>query len=85
MGVDGNFERLEDEVNRLLQVLEEQRRENEALRQQVEDLQSQGRKLQAESERYNRLEGEYKKAMDDRQGVKERLERILARLQEIPL
>ncbi len=61
MGVDGNFEGLEDEGNRLLQVLEEQRRENEALRQQVEDLQSQGRKLQAESERYTRLEANTKK------------------------
>ena len=75
MGVDGNFERLEDEVNRLLQVLEEQRRENETLRGQVEDLQSQGRKLQAETDRYARLESEYQKAMDDRQEVKGRLGR----------
>lgn len=85
MGVDGNFERLEDEVNRLLQVLEEQRRENETLRGQIEDLQSRDRKFQAETDRYAQLEGEYKQAMDDRQEVKKRLERILARLQEIPL
>ena len=85
MSVDGNFERLESEVNRLLDVLEQQRQENETLREQVGDLQTQDRQLKAEADRYARLEGEYKQAMDDRQEAKARLERILARLQEIPL
>ena len=85
MGVDGNFERLEEEVNRLLQVLEELRRENEALRSQVEDLQSQSRELRVDADRLAHLESEHQKAIDDRQEVKNRLQRILARLQEIPL
>ena len=36
MGIDGNFERLEGEVERLLEVLEQLRQENKTLQARIE-------------------------------------------------
>jgi small-conductance mechanosensitive channel len=84
MGVDGNFQRLEDEVSRLLDVLEELRQENAALRGRVDSLTAQEAELLKLKERLGQMEGEAREEAAKRQEMRARIQRILSRLDEIP-
>ena len=83
MGVDGNFQRLESEVDRLLGVLEQFRQENEMLRAQVEA----GESLKVENEeltgRLVRADEENRQATQDREQVRGKIQEILARLEQV--
>lgn len=85
MGVDGNFRRLESEVNRLLGVLEQFRQENETLRAQVEA----GELLKVEVEelktRLVKADEENRQATEDREQVREKIQEILARLEQVAI
>ena len=85
MGVDGNFRRLESEVNRLLGVLEQFRQENESLRAQVEA----GELLKVEIEelkgRLSKADEENRQATADREQVREKIQEILARLEQVAI
>ncbi len=85
MGVDGNFERLEEEVNRLLEVLDDLRRENASLRSRIDGLEAQRVEFQTLAQRLSNLEREYERAIEGREEVKQRVERVLSRLEEAPL
>ena len=84
MGVDGNFQRLEDEVNRLLDLLEELRQENAALRSRIDSLETQNGELGELRERLGQLERESQEEAEKRAEVRVRIQRILSRLDEIP-
>jgi predicted transcriptional regulator len=83
MGVDGNFRRLESEVDRLLGVLEQFRQENETLRAQVEA----GELLKVEIEelkaRIAKADEENRQATADREQVRGKIQEILARLEQV--
>ena len=83
MGVDGNFQRLESEVDRLLGVLEQFRQENEMLRAQVEA----GELLKVENEeltgRLVKADEENRQATQDREQVRGKIQEIRARLEEV--
>ena len=83
MGVDGNFQRLESEVDRLLGVLEQFRQENEMLRAQVEA----GELLKVENEeltgRLVKADEENRQATQDREQVRGKIQEILARLEQV--
>ena len=85
MGVDGNFRRLESEVNRLLGVLEQFRQENETLRAQVEA----GELLKVEMEelktRLVKADEENRQATEDREQVREKIQEILTRLEQVAI
>ena len=85
MGVDGNFRRLESEVDRLLGVLEQFRQENEMLRAQVEA----GELLKVEIEelksRLAKADEENRQATEDREQVREKIQEILARLEQVAI
>ena len=85
MGVDGNFRRLESEVNRLLGVLEQFRQENEKLRAQVEA----GELLKVEIEelktRLVKADEENRQATEDREQVREKIQEILTRLEQVAI
>ena len=85
MGVDGNFRRLESEVNRLLGVLEQFRQENETLRAQVEA----GELLKVEIEelktRLVKADEENRQATEDREQVREKIQEILARVEQVAI
>ena len=85
VGVDGNFERLEEEVNRLLEVLDDLRRENTALQSRIDGLEAKNGELQTIAQRLSNLEIEYGRELEGRQQVKQRVERVLSRLEEGPL
>ena len=84
MGVDGNFQKLEDEVNRLLEILEELRQENARLQNRVDALESQNGDLEALNKRLAEMAEEARAEAGRRAEVRARLERILGRLDEIP-
>ena len=83
MGVDGNFQRLESEVDRLLGVLEQFRQENEMLRAQVEA----GELLKVENEeltgRLVKADEENRQATQDREQARGKIQEILARLEQV--
>ena len=84
MGVDGNFQKLEDEVNRLLEILEELRQENARLQTRVDALESQNGDRETLTRRLAEMEEEVRLEAGRRGEVRARLERILGRLDEIP-
>lgn len=85
MGVDGNFRRLESEVNRLLGVLEQFRQENETLRAQVEA----GELLKVEIEELKaklaKADEDNRQATEDREQVRGKIQEILARLEQVAI
>lgn len=82
MSVDGNFKRLEDEVTRLLEMLDDLRETNASLRSRVDALEAQNQALSQAGERLARVEEEYELAVKSREEVKTRVETILTRLQQ---
>lgn len=83
--VDGNFKRLEEEVNRLLEVLEQLRGENSALRERITGLEAAQQELEALRGRLTGVEEQNRQA-DARDGqVRDRLEKLLSRLDEAAL
>ena len=84
MGVDGNFQRLEEEVGRLLDVLEELRQENAALKSRADSLEGHEDELHKLKERLEQLEGEAREEAARRKEMRARIQRILSRLDEIP-
>ena len=57
MAMDSNFERLEQEVNRLVGVLNRLRQENADLKGQVGELEQKNQQGQSEIERLQQVEG----------------------------
>jgi len=82
VSVDGNFKRLEDEVTRLLEMLDDLRETNASLRSRVDALEAQNQALSQAGERLARVEEEYELAVKSREEVKTRVETILTRLQQ---
>ena len=59
MAVDSNFERLEQEVNRLVEVLGTLRQENADLKERVQGLEGEISIVSAENERLKKIESEH--------------------------
>jgi|AP95_1055475.scaffolds.fasta_scaffold64921_2 hypothetical protein len=84
MGVDGNFQRLEDEVGRLLDILEELRQENTSLKTRVDGLDAQEEEIRKLKERLSQMEGDTREEATRREEMGVRIQRVLSRLDEIP-
>jgi hypothetical protein len=84
MGVDGNFQRLEDEVGRLLDILEELRQENTSLKTRVDGLDAQEEEIRKLKERLSQMEGDAREEATRREEMGVRIQRVLSRLDEIP-
>lgn len=83
--VDGNFKRLEEEVNRLLEVLQQLRDENTTLRERVASLEVAQQELETLRGRMTGVE-EQRRQAEARDGqVHHRLEKLLSRLDEAAL
>lgn len=80
MAMDSNFERLEQEVNRLVEVLNNLREENSALKGQIQDLEEQAQQARGEIGRLQQVESEHKEANQTRDEVRGRVENLLTRL-----
>ncbi len=82
MAVDSNFERLEEKLTHLVDVLGQLRQENTDLKTRVTDLEGENAQLKSASERLQQLEVERREEAQNREEVKGRLENILAKLDQ---
>ena len=85
MAVDSNFERLEQEVNRLVGALAQLRQENAALKTRTESLETENRQLRADVVRLQQAEEQHQGVLKNRQEIKGRIEKILAKLDAVQL
>ena len=83
MAVDSNFERLEQEVNRLVEVLGRLRHENAELKARVDGLTTENDQLRSDAARLQQLETQYREATETREAIKGRIETILAKLDSV--
>ena len=85
MDVNLNFERLEQEVIRLMEVLEKLRSENTSLKEQTKSLQDEISVISAENERLKQIESAYQESNQGKEVIKGRIENILNRLDGLDL
>ena len=85
MDVNQNFERLEQEVLRLMDVLEKTRCENAELKDQIKGLEGEISVVNAENERLKTVESEYAESNRGKEEIKGRIENILTRLDGLDL
>jgi prefoldin subunit 5 len=83
--VDGNFKRLEEEVNRLLEVLEQLRGENKTLQDRIVPLEASKQELETLRGRMTGVEEQNRQAEARDGEVRGRLEKLLHRLDEAAL
>tara|TARA_Y100001968_G_C18820484_1_gene464392 strand:+ start:203 stop:460 length:258 start_codon:yes stop_codon:yes gene_type:complete len=85
MDVNQNFERLEQEVLRLMDVLEKTRSENAKLKDHIQGLEGEISVVSAENERLKTVESEYAESNRGKEEIKGRIENILTRLDGLDL
>lgn len=85
MDVNQNFERLEQEVLRLMDVLDNTRSENAELKDQIKGLEGEISVVSAENERLKTVESEYAESNRGKEEIKGRIENILTRLDGLDL
>jgi FtsZ-binding cell division protein ZapB len=83
--VDGNFKRLEEEVNRLLEVLQQLRGENATLQERITSLEATQQELETLRGRMTGVEQQNRQAEARDGQVRTRLESLLSRLDEAAL
>ncbi|HCL31282.1 MAG TPA: hypothetical protein DIC52_23005 [Candidatus Latescibacteria bacterium] len=83
--VDGNFKRLEEEVNRLLEVLQQLRGENASLQERIASLEATQQELETLRGRMTGVEQQNRQAEARDGQVRTRLESLLSRLDEAAL
>ena len=83
--VDGNFKRLEEEVNRLLEVLEQLRGENATLRERIVGLEAAQQELGTLRGHMTGVEEQHRQSEARDGEVRDRLEKLLSRLDEAAL
>ena len=85
MAVDSNFERLEQEVNRLVEVLERLRSENAAKDEEIQSLSSQNEALKSNVAQLEAAQTQSENAEKIRGEVKSRITGILQALDAVEL
>ena len=85
MDVNQNFERLEQEVIRLMEVLEKLRKENLEQKDRIQSLEGDISIVSAENERLKQVESAYQESNRHKEEIKGRVENILSRLDELDL
>ena len=85
MDVNQNFERLEQEVLRLMDVLEKIRTENAELKERIKGMEGDISGVSAENERLKMVESEYAESNRGKEEIKGRIENILTRLDGLDL
>ena len=85
MDVNHNFDRLEQEVIRLMDVLEKTRSENAELKDRINGLEADISVVSAENERLKKFESEHAESNRGKEEIKGRIENILTRLDGLNL
>ena len=82
MVVESNFERLEREVNRLVEGLAQMRQENAALQTQIEHIRAENERLKTNLQM---AEAHSQESLKNREEIKGRIENILTKLEAVEL
>ena len=85
MVVDSNFERLEQQVNRLVEVLERLRSENTTKDEEIQSLSSENDALKADIAKLEAAQADSENAAKVHDEVKTRIEGILSKLDAVEL
>jgi predicted nucleic acid-binding Zn-ribbon protein len=85
MDVNQNFERLEKEVIRLMEVLEKLRKENLEQKERIQNLERDIGITNAENERLKPIETAHEESNRGKEEIKGRIENILSRLDGLNL
>ena len=85
MDVNQNFERLEQEVIRLMDVLEKLRTENLEQKERIRSLEGDISIVSAENERLKQIETAHQESNRGKEEIKGRIENILGRLDGLDL
>ncbi|HIG56602.1 MAG TPA: hypothetical protein EYG11_01515 [Candidatus Latescibacteria bacterium] len=85
MDLNQNFERLEQEVIRLMEVLEKFRKENLEKKEQIQSLEREIGIVSAENERLKPIETAHEESNRGKEEIKGRIENILGRLDGLDL
>ena len=85
MVVDSNFERLEQQVNRLVEVLERLRSENTTKDEEIQSLSSENDALKADIAKLEAAQADSENAAKVRDEVKTRIEGIPSKLDAVEL
>lgn len=80
MAVESHFERLEQEVGRLVEVLAALRQENTELKARVDSLAGENEQLRSDSARLKQIEEQYQEVAQSRETIRGRIESLLAKL-----
>ena len=80
MPMDSNFERLEQEGNRLVEVLNRLRQENADLKGQIGEIEQKNQQAQGEIERLQQIEEAHREVNRNREEVKGRIENLLQQI-----
>ncbi|MFA6107487.1 MAG: cell division protein ZapB [Candidatus Latescibacterota bacterium] len=83
MAVDTNFERLEQEVTRLVDLLGRMRQDNAELKHQVDELTTETGQLKSQCVRLAQVETELKEMGQNREVIRGRIVDLLAKLESV--
>lgn len=83
MAVDTNFERLEQEVTRLVDLLGRMRQDNAEMKRQVDELTSENGQLKSQCARLAQVETELKEMGQSREVIRGRIVDLLAKLESV--
>lgn len=85
MAVDSSFDRLEQEVGRLVEVLGTLRQENAELKTRLDGVNAEVEQLKNENARLQQVENQYQEATQSREAMRDRIEGLLGRLDSVEL
>ena len=83
MPVDSHFERLEQEVGRLVEILTALRQENRELKTRLEGTEGEIAQLRAENARLRQVEEQFQEITKSREIIRSRIESLLAKLDAV--
>jgi FtsZ-binding cell division protein ZapB len=92
MAVDSNFERLEQEVGRLVDILGKLRQENVEIKARAETLEAENQQLRTDNEqlegdnqRLQQVETQFQEANQSREVIRGRIENLLTKLDAVEI
>jgi FtsZ-binding cell division protein ZapB len=85
MAVESHFERLEQEVGRLVEVLGTLRQENIELKARLDGLEKETEQLKSENTRLTRVEEQFQEVAQSRDAIRGRIESLLTKLDAVEI
>ena len=85
MAVESHFERLEQEVGRLVAALGTLRQESVELRARLDGLEKENEQLKSDNTRLTRVEEQFQEVTESRDAIRGRIESLLGKLDAVEI